>query len=114
MSVPKAERSIFIQGRTWFQSSAGKTYNSVAVFVDGKLRFSLGRDHGYGDTWETRATAELDRLGYTNTTNWEHISTYCRNAGIDYYSCLQEVKKNQLFSAQLDESDLKIIVDQLN
>ena|ERR1035441_1454319 len=97
-TIKTAKKSVYIQGRTWFDKVNGNTYNSAAVFVDGSLRFSLGVEYGYGHTWENRAIDELETRGIIPATDggryW--VSRFT-DIGLDYYSCEQEVKKNQLF-----------------
>jgi len=41
--------SIVIVGRKWFQRSAGNTYNTADIIVDGELVHTLKRGYGYED-----------------------------------------------------------------
>lgn len=47
-TVPK---SITVVGRRWFQRSAGNTYHTVRVLVDGVTRWTSERTYGYGDQY---------------------------------------------------------------
>ena len=101
-TTQRAKKSVFIQGRTWFDRANSNTYNSVAVFVDGKLKFSLGMDYGYGDTWRNRAIDELEARGFipANTDGGKYWVSRFSDLGLDFYSCEQEVTKRQLFNDQ--------------
>ena len=98
----KAKRSVFIQGRTWFDRANGNTYNTAAVFVDGKFKFSLGMEYGYGDTWKHRAIDALEerRIIPAHTDAGKYWISRFTDLGLDFYSCEQDVKKNQLFKDQ--------------
>lgn len=50
---------IHIEGRRWFQRSAGNTYHSARIFVDGLCILTSGRHYGYGDQFIGTATAML-------------------------------------------------------
>lgn len=44
-------QSIIIIGRRWFQRSAGNTYHTARVLVDGVTRWTSERCYGYGDQY---------------------------------------------------------------
>ena len=107
-------RSVFIQGRTWFDKVNGNTYNSCAVYTDGEFRFSLGMGYGYGDTWRDRALEQLVTLGYLPPReSYEAVSTYFKRLGLDFYESRQDGPKRCLHKTVVDASVLAEIERQL-
>lgn len=47
--------TIHISGRRWFRKSAGNTYNSVRIYINGKQAAYLPCAYGYGDFYLQRA-----------------------------------------------------------
>lgn len=41
--------NLHIEGRRWFQKSAGNTYHTARIFIDGKLTHITPKAYGYGD-----------------------------------------------------------------
>ena len=56
--------SIHIEGRRWFQRSAGNTYHSVRVFIDGLLVVTIPESYGYGEQYLETAIAWLAEAGH--------------------------------------------------
>ncbi len=60
--------SIAVNGRRWFQRSAGNTYCSAHVlitFQDGTVaELAIPKQYGYGDMYLQAATDALERAGY--------------------------------------------------
>jgi hypothetical protein len=48
-----------IEGRRWFQRSAGNTYHTVRIFENGELVHTSGRSYGYGEQFLDTAFAWL-------------------------------------------------------
>jgi hypothetical protein len=42
-------KSLHIEGRRWFQRTAGNTYHTVRIFIDGECVHTSDRTYGYGD-----------------------------------------------------------------
>jgi hypothetical protein len=64
-SGPKVPH-ITIIGRRWFQRSAGNTYNSVRIMIDGKTVAVLPKAYGYGDQYYQRAGEWLADNNYVS------------------------------------------------
>ena len=54
--------SLHIEGRRWFQRSAGNTYHSARIYVDGEV-LNTGRHYGYGDQFLETALSLLRERG---------------------------------------------------
>lgn len=65
--------TIIIDGRRWFQRSAGNTYHSVTVTVieEGKPPVTMhsGQHYGYGDSYVQTAAELLAERGYLQDAN---------------------------------------------
>ncbi len=55
--------TIHIEGRRWFQRSAGNTYHSARVFVNGHEQLYSGRHYGYGDCFLQTALDMMKKEG---------------------------------------------------
>lgn len=55
----KKIESVGIRGKRWFDRRNGNTYNSVAIFVNGRRVATLGIGYGYGSMYEQRAVKWL-------------------------------------------------------
>lgn len=64
----KKFKLIIIEGRRWFQKSAGNTYHSVTVTVKHARKADLvlksGQHYGYGEMYLQTAHALLAEAGY--------------------------------------------------
>jgi len=40
-------KSLHIEGRRWFQKSAGNTYHTARIFIDGELAHVTPKEYGY-------------------------------------------------------------------
>lgn len=90
-----AVRSVFIEGREWFDKTYGNSYWSSQVQINGKVVMTLGGLHyGYGDFYQHATLQELIKRGLLA----EGLdSAYAlRQAGIDYYTTKATGKKRDL------------------
>lgn len=59
---------ITIHGRRWFRRSAGNSYNTVSIYIDGtengRQQFELSMTQGGGDYWQQRAIEWLSDNGW--------------------------------------------------
>lgn len=89
-------RSIFIEGRLWFDKINGNTYFSNRVWVNGKIAFTMPLEYGYDLQFLHRALIELKDRGYTDTIKlWELRD----EQGIDVYYSDTYGKKSEMFKA---------------
>ena len=93
-TLTKVEKSVFIEGRLWFDKTYGNTYFSNRVWIDGKIAFIMPMEYGYERQYEHRALVELKERGYIDTTTpWELRD----EQGIYFYSVATYGKKSELF-----------------
>lgn len=96
--ITKAERSIFIECREWFDKTYGNSYYSARVFVDGQHVHTTGMSYGYEFAYEDEVTRALvrqcvvpaDALGYG-------VRRWARENGIDFYSVKYSSFKRELW-----------------
>ena len=94
----KIERSLFIEGREWFDKINGNSYFSARIWVDGGQVAILPFQYGYGDQFIYEAQKKLLELGYLpqegkNSGLW----AIARENGFDYYSSKTGTKKSEMF-----------------
>ena len=93
----KVERSLFIEGRLWFDKLNGNTYYSNRVWIDGKIAFTMGMSYGYEEMYLHAAIQELHSRGYFTgdkaPTAWEIRD----GLGLDLYKSASYGNKRELF-----------------
>lgn len=94
-TLTRAEKSIFIEGRLWFDKGYGNTYFSNRVWVDGKVVFQMGMEYGYDRHYEAQALRELVKRGYIESDNYRDLE----DKGINFYSVAIYGTKRELFKA---------------
>jgi len=94
----KAIRSVFIEGREWFDKQNGNSYWSARCWVDGEIVLTIGGlNYGYGDFYLFQSSKRLAELGYYEDSS--HPVSMLRGKGVDFYYCKNEVKKRDMFKA---------------
>ena len=85
-------RSLYINGRLWFDKSGGNTYHAVSISANGKWLIDIGMTYGYGDQYLQTALDWLKKFGLVNE---EVRSIYDLRETLDLYtSCKDTLKKN--------------------
>lgn len=56
-------RSLFINGRLWFDKANGNTYHAVSISANGKWLIDIGITYGYEDHYLQTALAWLKSFG---------------------------------------------------
>lgn len=97
----KITRSVFIEGRLWFDKVNGNTYFSARVWVDGRIVSVLPMQYGYDNQFLYAANDELVSLGYLpQDMKGRPIWISTREAlGVDLYYSSAYVTKRELFKA---------------
>lgn len=91
-------RSLFIEGREWFDKSGGNSYFSARIWVDGGQVAILTFQYGYGDQYLFEAQRKLTELGYLpENTNNRGLWSIAQEMGFDFYSAKSECKKADMF-----------------
>lgn len=85
-------RSVFVDGREWFDRVNGNTYFAARVFVDGQEVARIPFQYGYGSMFESAAAWALQDLGYGDSPVLWHVA---RDAGADLYRSVQRVTKRE-------------------
>lgn len=94
-------RSIFIDGRAWYDRTYGNTYHSVRVWINGQVIGAQGMTYGYGEQYQETARRLIGRVVGLDYQSFHDL----RNMGIDVYATCAEVKKRDLFADYDAESD---------
>jgi hypothetical protein len=99
LTAAKIEKSLFIEGRLWFDKVNGNTYFSNRVWVDGKIAFTMGLNYGYEEAYLHAAIAELHARGYFTTEHAPNTWQIRDEMKIDLYKAAIYGKKSELFKA---------------
>ena len=98
-TATKVEKSLFVEGRLWFDKVNGNTYYSSRVWVDGKIAFSIGMSYGYEEAYLHDAIRELHARGYFATDKVPTVWEIRDEMKIDLYKAAIYGKKSELFKA---------------
>jgi len=93
----KANDTVTVFARKWFEKTNGNTYHSVQVWVNGKLAGQTDFGYGYGNAWEQTAKEHLEKH-YTlpNQEPGIYYNLYrLRDAGVNYVYNVTEVNSRK-------------------
>lgn len=94
----KIKRSLFIEGREWFDKINGNSYFSARLWVDGGQVAILTFQYGYGDQYLYEAQRKLIELGYLPEEEHQRsLWSIAQELGIDFYSSKSSANKSQMF-----------------
>lgn len=94
----KITRSLFIEGREWFDKVNGNSYFSARIWVDGGQVAILTFQYGYGDQYLYEAQKKLLELGYLPQENKNQgLWSIASELGFDFYSSKSYCKKAEMF-----------------
>ena len=92
------KRSLFIEGREWFDKVNGNSYFSARIWIDGGQVAILTFQYGYGDQFLYEAQKKLLELGYLPQEGKSRgLWTIAEEQGFDYYTAKTNVKKSEMF-----------------
>lgn len=87
-------KSIFVEGRTWFDKTGGNTYWSSRVWVDGTVAFQLPMIYGYGEQYVDDSLKVAVERGFIPAFNFK---SELRQRGIALYTSSSQVLKREMF-----------------
>lgn len=91
-------KAIHINGRRWFDRSAGNTYCSFQILVNGEIFLAEGYQYGYDDHYRDLAMEALAELGLIDA---EHThapwSQLLERTGIVFTTTVCDGLKRELF-----------------
>ena len=101
-------RSVFVEGREWFDKVNGNSYFSARIWINGGQVAILPFSYGYGDQFIYEAQRKLIELGYLPKEK-ENESLYSlgKTFGFDFYSSKTTTKKNEMFKHYANYSEIK-------
>lgn len=91
-------RSIFIEGRLWFDKVNGNTYFSNRIWINGKVIFEMPMEYGYDLQHLHRAVQYLHERGYFEGEKVPSLWEIRDEMGIDIYYSSTYGKKSELFT----------------
>lgn len=92
------KRSLFIEGREWFDKINGNSYFSARIWVDGGQVAILTFQYGYGDQYLYEAQKKLLELGYLPQEGKSAgLWSIAGANGFDFYSAKSLVIKKDMF-----------------
>ena len=94
----KIQRSLFVEGREWFDKVNGNSYFSARIWVDGGQVAILPFQYGYGDQFLYEAQKKLLELGYLPQEGKNQgLWSIAQQNGFDFYSSKTNTKKAEMF-----------------
>lgn len=88
--------NITIIGRRWFDRVNGNTYFSAVGVVNGEQVVNIDFEYGYGNHYEDRIFAELQKAGYCpDAEKMESFWRYCERKGISKYVTHSDVNRKK-------------------
>ena len=97
-TAPKIKRSLFVEGREWFDKVNGNSYFSARIWVDGGQVAILPFQHGYGDQFVYEAQKKLLELGYLPQEKKSlGLWSIASENDFDYYYSKTSTKKSEMF-----------------
>lgn len=78
-------RSVFLECRQWRDKTAGETYTSAALHLNGRRVAIFGLQYGGLENMEDTAALYLEKVELLPPDNLRHLSRRFRELGIDYY-----------------------------
>lgn len=91
-------RSIFIEGRLWFDKVNGNTYFSNRIWINGKVIFEMPMEYGYDLQHLHRAIEHLQQRGYFEGEKVPSLWKIRDQMGVDIYYSSTYGKKSELFA----------------
>ena len=89
-------RSIFVEGREWFDKANGNSYFSARIWVNGGQVAILPFQYGYGDQYLYEAQRKLTELGYIVEDN-RGLWSIAQDGGFDFYSSKSSCLQREMF-----------------
>jgi hypothetical protein len=85
-----AIRSVFLECRQWRDKTAGETYTSARLWINGRGVAYFGLQYGGLDNMEDTAGLYLERVGILDgPSDLRHLSYRIRGLGADYYTATE-------------------------
>ena len=104
----KEIRSMFVEGREWFDKVNGNSYFSARIWINGGQVAILPFQYGYGDQFIYEAHRKLIELGYLPKER-ENESLYSlgKTFGFDFYSAKTATNKSEMFKHYANYQEIK-------
>jgi hypothetical protein len=100
-------KSLFIEGRLWFDKINGNTYHAVRIQANGQVIGQVPMTYGYGDMWQYTA---LDWLKSKGLVSEEVRSIYELRKHSEVYITATETLKRDLWKAEtIDQQYSKLL-----
>ena len=90
-------KSLFIEGRLWFDKINGNTYHAVRIQANGQIIGQVPMTYGYGDMWQYTA---LDWLKDKGLVSQEVRSIYELREHAEVYMTATDTLKRDLWKAE--------------
>jgi hypothetical protein len=96
-------RSIFIEGRLWFDRANGNSYHAVRIWANGKHLIDIGMTYGYEDMYLQTALEWLKGFGLVSQDTRSYFDL--RETIDIYYTGTYGLKKNLFRDSQKDKDN---------
>ena len=79
-------QSVFLECRQWRDKTAGETYTSAALWINGRAVAYFALQYGGVDMMEDTAALYLESVGAIDGPDYHHLGRRMRELGADYYT----------------------------
>jgi len=82
-------RSVFLECRQWRDKTAGETYTSAALWINGRTVAYFALQYGGVEMMEDTAALYLESVGAIDGPDYHHLRRRLREMGVDYYTATE-------------------------
>jgi len=87
--------SVFLECRQWRDRTAGETYTSAALWINGRTVAYFALQYGGVDNMEDTAALYLESVGAIDGPGYHHLRRRMRELGVDYYTATEWRNKRE-------------------
>lgn len=92
-------RSVFLECRQWRDKTAGETYTSAALWINGRTVAYFALQYGALENMEDTAALYLESVGAIDgPDHYRHLSYRVRDMGADYYTAKEWRTRRECWS----------------
>jgi hypothetical protein len=91
-------RSVFLECRQWRDKTAGETYTSAALWINGRAVAYFALQYGGAEMMEDTAALYLESVGAIDGPGYHHLSRRMREIGVDYYTAKEWRTRRECWS----------------
>ena len=98
-------KSIFVEGRLWFDKTGGNTYHSVRIEINGQTVKQIGLTYGYEHAYQDTALVWLKSYGLVSedVRSLFELRSHTEIYTVSYYTLKRELWKSETVKEQFSK-----------